>query len=374
MLQRARQILTDVYGYAGFKGDQQAVIEAALAGRDALVLMPTGGGKSLCYQIPALVRDGVGIVVSPLIALMQDQVEALKLLGVKAAFLNSSLDFEEQQALFSELEAGRVDLLYIAPERLLQPNTLERLARCPASVIAIDEAHCVSQWGHDFRQDYLSLNVLGERFPGVPRLALTATADRRTQAEIVERLELDEARRFISGFDRPNIRYTVQIKTDARRQLLQFLAARRGQAGIVYCMSRKKVESTAEWLAGHGFTALPYHAGLPSETREAHQRRRAHGLGDVVVDATVGPGVVHERVSGPLTLSDVEIGRHLGAVGDADLAGAAAEVLHGDLVEPLEHCGDTPIVPEVFHPPGAGRAHVGKMWRSLGDRLEIRER
>jgi len=290
LIEHAEKILQEVYGYAGFKGDQQAVIETVLAGRDALVLMPTGGGKSLCYQIPAMVRPGVGIVVSPFVALMQDQVDALRLLGVEAAYLNSSLPAEAQQALFPRLEAGEVDLLYIAPERLLQPGTLARLARCPVSVIAIDEAHCVSQWGHDFRQDYMGLNVLRERFPGVPRLALTATADARTQDEIVERLELDDARRFVSGFDRPNIRYTVHIKRDARRQLLQFLDARRGQSGIVYCMSRKKVESIAGVLSEKGFTALPYHAGLSTERREENQKRFLREDGVVIV-ATIAFGM-----------------------------------------------------------------------------------
>lgn len=290
MIERARAILRDIYGYAEFKGDQEMVIETVLGGGDALVLMPTGGGKSLCYQIPALVRQGVGIVVSPLIALMQDQVEALRLLGINAAFLNSTLSPAGQQALFAQLETAEVDLLYIAPERLVQPGTLNRLAGYPVSIIAIDEAHCVSQWGHDFRQDYLSLNLLRERFPGVPRLALTATADARTQAEIIERLQLDDARRFNSGFDRPNICYTVQIKTDARRQLSQFLEARRGQSGIVYCMSRKKVDSTAEWLCEKGFTALPYHAGLESGVREAHQQRFLREDAVVIV-ATIAFGM-----------------------------------------------------------------------------------
>ncbi|HSH43826.1 MAG TPA: DNA helicase RecQ [Arenicellales bacterium] len=289
-MDRATQILHDIYGYAGFRGDQQAVIETVLDGRDALVLMPTGGGKSLCYQIPALVREGTGIVVSPLIALMQDQVEALRLLGIRAAFLNSTMEPAEQQSLFAELQAGQVDLLYIAPERLLQPGTLERLARCPVSMIAIDEAHCVSQWGHDFRQDYLNLNLLRERFPGVPRLALTATADARTREEILRRLELDDARLFIAGFDRPNIRYTVQTKRDARRQLLQFLSSRRGQSGIVYCMSRKKVESIAQWLCEQGFDALPYHAGLAAETRQHHQQRFLREDAVVIV-ATIAFGM-----------------------------------------------------------------------------------
>ncbi|MDZ7841999.1 MAG: DNA helicase RecQ [Gammaproteobacteria bacterium] len=289
-MEHATKLLQDTYGYAAFKGNQQAVIEAVLAGRDALVLMPTGGGKSLCYQIPALVRDGVGIVVSPLIALMQDQVSALRLLGLNAAFLNSTLSLPEQQSLFRQLDAGEVDLVYIAPERLLQPDTLDRLARCRVSVIAIDEAHCVSQWGHDFRQDYLGLNILRERFPGVPRLALTATADARTRTEIIERLDLDDAERFISGFDRPNIRYTVQVKRDARRQLLHFLTDRRGQSGIVYCMSRKKVDAMAEWLCGQGFTALPYHAGLAAEVRERHQQRFLRE-DSVVIVATIAFGM-----------------------------------------------------------------------------------
>jgi len=289
-IDRAREILRDVYGYVDFKGEQRAVIEAVLAARDALVLMPTGGGKSVCYQIPALVREGVGLVVSPLIALMQDQVEALRLLGINAAFLNSTLTAAEQQELFVQLDAGSVDLLYIAPERLVQPDTLDRLTRCTVSVIAIDEAHCVSQWGHDFRQDYMSLNLLRERFPGVPRLALTATADGRTQAEIIERLELEDARLFISGFDRPNIRYTAMIKTDARRQLSQFLEARRGQSGIVYCMSRKKVDNTAQWLSEKSFVALPYHAGLDSETREWHQQRFLREDAVVIV-ATIAFGM-----------------------------------------------------------------------------------
>jgi len=290
LMEQARQLLQNVYGYAGFRDNQEAVIEAVLAGRDALVLMPTGGGKSLCYQIPALVREGTGIVVSPLIALMQDQVDALRLLEINAAFLNSTLSPPEQQDLFAQLQAGDIDLLYIAPERLLQPGTLDRLARCPVSVIAIDEAHCVSQWGHDFRPEYMNLDVLRERFPDVPRLALTATADARTRAEILERLELDGAETFISGFDRPNIRYTVQAKTDARRQLLQFLEPRRGQSGIVYCLSRKKTESTAEWLGKQGFTALPYHAGLSAETRETHQQRFLRDDGIVIV-ATIAFGM-----------------------------------------------------------------------------------
>lgn len=269
----ARELLKSVYGYDQFRGQQQEIITTVLEGQDCLVLMPTGGGKSLCYQIPSLIRDGVGIIVSPLIALMQDQVSALQQLGINAAFLNSTQDRETQSGVLKQLRNGALQLLYIAPERLIQPNTLQILKQFPVSLIAIDEAHCVSQWGHDFRQDYLSLNLLREHFPNVPRMALTATADQRTREEIVERLQLDNPQRFVSGFDRPNIRYSVQIKTDARRQLNQFLAGHRDESGIVYCMSRKKVESTAEWLTSRGFTALPYHAGLPANLRAHHQER-----------------------------------------------------------------------------------------------------
>ena len=290
MLERAKKILQETYGYTHFRGRQQAVIEAALAGHDALVLMQTGGGKSLCYQIPSLIRDGLGIVVSPLIALMQDQVAALQQLGIKAAYLNSSLDLQQQQDCLRRLHAGEIEILYIAPERLLQPDTLQRLERCQISLIAIDEAHCVSQWGHDFRTDYLDLHRLRKHFPGVPRIALTATADQRTRQEIVERLQLTDAQQFISGFDRPNIRYSVQVKTDARRQLLQFLLTHRDEAGIVYCMSRKKVESTAQWLNQQGFNALPYHAGLSNEIRTLHQKRFLHEDAVVIV-ATIAFGM-----------------------------------------------------------------------------------
>ncbi|HEX7237857.1 MAG TPA: RecQ family ATP-dependent DNA helicase, partial [Gammaproteobacteria bacterium] len=270
---RARSILRDVFGYSSFRGRQEAIIEAALAGHDSLVLMPTGGGKSLCYQIPALMRDGVGIVVSPLIALMEDQVGALREAGIAAAFLNSTLRRREQDEVVTALRRGELDLLYLAPERLLQDETRDLLREVTVSIIAIDEAHCVSQWGHDFRAEYLGLNALKEWFPGVPRMALTATATLPTRAEIVARLELDSPRVFVESFDRPNIRYIVQTKTDARRQLLDFLGSHRGEPGIVYCLSRDKTESTAEWLAEHGFAAVPYHAGLPAETRAEHQRR-----------------------------------------------------------------------------------------------------
>jgi ATP-dependent DNA helicase RecQ len=267
------QTLREVFGFTRFQGRQEAAIAAALAGRDSLVLMPTGGGKSLCYQIPALLRDGTAVVVSPLIALMQDQVAALRELGIDAAYLNSTLSFRQQQEVLEELRGGRLKLLYVAPERLLQEQTLGLLTSVPVSLIAIDEAHCVSQWGHDFRTDYLALNSLASLFPGVPRMALTATATALTRREIVERLELSDAQIFVGGFDRPNIRYLVQAKSDARRQLLQFLASHRDEAGIVYCLSRKKTETTAGWLQSQGFAALPYHAGLSGDVRAAHQRR-----------------------------------------------------------------------------------------------------
>jgi ATP-dependent DNA helicase RecQ len=270
---RARALLRDVFGYVEFRGQQQAIIAAALAGHDSLVLMPTGGGKSLCYQIPALVRDGVGIVVSPLIALMEDQVGALREAGVAAAFLNSTLRRPEQAEVVRALRHGELKLLYLAPERLLQDETRELLREVSVAIVAIDEAHCVSQWGHDFRAEYLGLNVLKDWLPGVPRMALTATATPPTRAEIVERLELDAPRVFVDSFDRPNIRYSVQTKTVARRQFLEFLRHRRGESGIVYCLSRDKTESTAGWLADQGFMALPYHAGLSAETRAEHQRR-----------------------------------------------------------------------------------------------------
>ena len=270
---RAREVLRQVFGYAEFRGRQEAIIDAALEGHDSLVLMPTGGGKSLCYQIPALVRDGVGLVVSPLIALMENQVSALREAGVAAAFLNSTLRRAEQNEVIADLRHGRLKLLYLAPERLLQEETQALLREVTISIVAIDEAHCVSQWGHDFRAEYLGLNVLRQWLPGVPRMALTATATLPTREEIVARLELDSPRVFVESFDRPNIRYAVQTKTDARRQLLEFLRNHRGEPGIVYCLSRDKTESTAAWLGDQGFAAVPYHAGLPGETRAEHQRR-----------------------------------------------------------------------------------------------------
>jgi ATP-dependent DNA helicase RecQ len=286
----ARQTLQEVFGYDEFRGQQQTAIERALAGRDSLVLMPTGGGKSVCYQVPALLRDGTALVVSPLIALMQDQVSALHELGVPAAFLNSSLSREDQDAVIGDLRRGELKLLYVAPERLVQPGTRALLSQVPISLVAIDEAHCVSQWGHDFRQDYLGLAGLAEWFPGVPRMALTATATALTRAEIIERLALTDARTLVSGFDRPNIRYQVQAKTDGRSQLGRFLNQHRDEAGIVYCLSRKKTESTAQWLEAEGYTALPYHAGLSAEKRAEHQRRFLNEDGVIIV-ATIAFGM-----------------------------------------------------------------------------------
>ncbi len=266
-------VLRDVFGYDAFRGDQAAVVDHVVAGGDALVLMPTGAGKSLCYQIPALVRNGTGVVVSPLIALMQDQVDALRELGVRAAFLNSSLGAREAAEVERALVGGQLDLLYVAPERLLTPRCLELLERARIALFAIDEAHCVSQWGHDFRPEYLQLAVLHERFPQVPRLALTATADALTRAEIAERLALQGARSFVSSFDRPNIRYRIVEKSDARRQLLAFLDQHHGEAGIVYCATRAKVDDTAKWLVAHGVDALAYHAGMDAAARSANQTR-----------------------------------------------------------------------------------------------------
>ena len=290
MLEGARQLLQDVYGYDAFRSDQEAVIQAVLDGRDCLVLMPTGGGKSLCYQIPAQLMPGAGVVVSPLIALMQDQVAALRQAGVHAAFLNSNVPWMEQREIEDALASNRLDLLYLAPERLLQEETLALLEEARIALFAIDEAHCVSQWGHDFRQDYLGLDVLAERFPDVPRLALTATADARTRNEIVSRLALRRPARFVSGFDRPNIRYTVQVKTNANSQLLRFVEDHRGEPGIVYCLSRAKTEKTAALLRDEGHDALPYHAGMPGHERHEHQTRFLRDDGVVIV-ATVAFGM-----------------------------------------------------------------------------------
>ena len=267
-------ILNSTFGYHEFRGPQAAVIDALVAGEDVLVLMPTGGGKSLCYQIPALVREGVGVVVSPLIALMQDQVSALRELGVRAGFLNSSLSPQEMWQTELALQRGELDMLYVAPERLIQPRTLELFHQIKISLFAIDEAHCVSQWGHDFRSDYLKLELLHREFPQVPRIALTATADVRTRDEIIARLQLENAQQFINGFDRPNIQYRIAQKNNPKIQLMRFLREEQaGNSGIVYCLSRNKVEQIAEWLSSEKFTALPYHAGLPANVRQKNQER-----------------------------------------------------------------------------------------------------
>ena len=286
----ALDLLQSVFGYPAFRGQQQAVVEHLSEGGDALVLMPTGGGKSLCYQIPALLRQGTGIVVSPLIALMQDQVDALREAGVAAAFLNSSLDAEAQREVERQLLAGQLNLLYVAPERLLTGRFLGLLERTEVALFAIDEAHCVSQWGHDFRPEYRELAILHQRFPAVPRIALTATADPRTREEIVERLALQQARQFVSSFDRPNIGYRVMLKHKPQVQLMQFLQGHRGESGIVYCLSRRKVDDTATQLAEAGIEALPYHAGLDAATRAKNQQRFLREDGVVMV-ATVAFGM-----------------------------------------------------------------------------------
>jgi ATP-dependent DNA helicase RecQ len=274
LVSRARQLLATLYGHRDFRGDQARIIEHVTAGGSALVLMPTGGGKSLCYQLPALLRPGVGVVVSPLIALMKDQVDALRQLGVSAAYVNSSLSLEEVRGVEHELLTGRLKLLYLAPERLLTPRMLDLLDRSSVALFAIDEAHCVSQWGHDFRPEYVQLACLAERYPKVPRIALTATADEVTRREVLERLHLQRARVFVGSFDRPNIRYTVVDKQNAVQQFLAFYRARhQGHAGIVYCLSRKGVERTAQALQRAGVAALPYHAGLDARVRERHQER-----------------------------------------------------------------------------------------------------
>jgi ATP-dependent DNA helicase RecQ len=280
-----------VFGYGAFRGEQEAIIEHVVAGGDAVVLMPTGGGKSLCYQIPSLVRPGTGVVVSPLIALMQDQVDALRALGVRAGFMNSTQDFDERRVVEAEFLAGELDLIYLAPERLRLDSTLDLLSRGKISVFAIDEAHCVAQWGHDFRPDYLALSLLGERWPDVPRIALTATATRATHKEITQRLGMPAARHFEASFDRPNIQYRIVPKADPKKQLLSFLREEHaGDAGIVYCLSRNSVEKTAEFLARNGIEAVPYHAGLDSGTRATHQSRFLREEGLVVV-ATIAFGM-----------------------------------------------------------------------------------
>ena len=290
MINRAEDLLKHTFGYSEFRGSQRQVIEATLNGEDSLVLMPTGGGKSLCYQIPGVVRSGMAIVVSPLIALMQDQVAALKQLGLNAAYLNSTLSGEQQSKVLRSIHDGELEILYIAPERLLQENTLQRLISHDISLIAIDEAHCVSQWGHDFRVDYLGLHVLRQAFPEVPRIALTATADERTREEIITRLDLTSPQVFVSSFDRPNINYTVKEKGDAKSQLISFIADHKNEAGIVYCMSRNKVDAMAAWLQGRGINALPYHAGLSSYDRAENQRRFLHEDAIVMV-ATIAFGM-----------------------------------------------------------------------------------
>jgi ATP-dependent DNA helicase RecQ len=287
----ALSALNTVFGYAEFRKPQDEVINTVINGNNALVLMPTGGGKSLCYQVPALIRSGCAIVISPLIALMQDQVNALTLLGVNASFLNSSLDHQQANNVEQALMQGQLDLLYIAPERLTQPRMLSLLQQYNIALFAIDEAHCVSQWGHDFRADYLQLSLLPQQFPLVPRIALTATADPRTHKEISEKLQLDDAKHFVAGFDRPNIQYRIGQKANARQQLLNFIRHEHAHdAGIIYCLSRKKTEETANWLCQQGLQALPYHAGLPNEVKELHQNRFLREDGLIIV-ATIAFGM-----------------------------------------------------------------------------------
>ena len=288
---RALAMLRATFGHSAFRGAQAEIVAHVTSGGDALVLMPTGGGKSLCYQIPSLLRAGTGVVVSPLIALMQDQVAALMQLGVRAAFLNSTLDAAQARATERALLAGELDVLYFAPERLATSRCLDLLERANIALFAIDEAHCVSQWGHDFRPEYLQLSVLHERFPAVPRIALTATADPQTRTEIIRRLALDRARVFVSSFDRPNIRYAIVDKHDPRAQLLRFVGDEHpGDAGIIYCLSRRKVDETAAWLASKGVQALPYHAGMDTATRAKHQARFQREDGIVMV-ATIAFGM-----------------------------------------------------------------------------------
>jgi len=288
--EKALDLLHKVYGYQAFRGQQELAIETTLAGQDSLVIMPTGGGKSLCYQIPSLLRNGVGVVVSPLIALMEDQVSALRQLGIAAAYLNSSQESQVQHEVIQQLRAGQLQLIYVAPERLLMPQTLELLAQTDIALFAVDEAHCVSQWGHDFRKDYLALDRIKIHFPKIPLSALTATADARTQADIVQRLKLCNPEILVGGFDRPNICYHVSPRGNARQQLKKFLTAYPAKAGIVYCLSRKKTEATAAWLCSEGHQALPYHAGLAAEQRALHQARFLREEGMIMV-ATIAFGM-----------------------------------------------------------------------------------
>lgn len=291
MIKQAQAVLQDIFGYQAFRGLQEQVVGQLLAGNDALVLMPTGGGKSLCYQIPSLIREGTGLVISPLIALMEDQVQALRENGVNAAYLNSHLSWNESQQVIGQLRQGQLDMLYISPERLLMDNTLNLLSQVKLSLIAIDEAHCVSQWGHDFRADYLQLNQLPSLFPGVPRVALTATADPNTQKDIQQRLLLPEDNVYISSFDRPNIHYRVLAKNNSRDQLLRFMRQEHaGDAGIVYCLSRKKVDDTAAWLNKQGIKTMAYHAGMDAEERRENQHKFVTQEGWVMT-ATVAFGM-----------------------------------------------------------------------------------
>ncbi|SMP59946.1 DNA helicase RecQ [Noviherbaspirillum suwonense] len=289
--ERALHLLQTIFGYPAFRGQQAEIVDTLASGGDALVLMPTGGGKSLCYQIPSLLRDGVGVVVSPLIALMQDQVDALAEVGVRAAFLNSTQNYEQSSRIEKQVRDGDLDLLYVAPERLLTPRCMALLEASKIALFAIDEAHCVSQWGHDFRPEYIRLSVLHERFPDVPRIALTATADQQTREEIARRLQLEGGRQFVSSFDRPNIRYQIVEKGNGRKQLLDFIETEHpGDAGVVYCLSRKKVEEVADFLNQNGITALAYHAGMPQDTRSANQSRFLREEGIVMV-ATIAFGM-----------------------------------------------------------------------------------
>ncbi len=287
------EVLRNVFGYDDFRLEQENIIERVLDGRNALVVMPTGGGKSLCYQIPAMMRPGVGLVVPPLISLMQDQVSALQQLGVSASFLNSSLEYGEQRAIERRLRDGALDLLYVAPERLMTPRFLDLLRRIDLALIAIDEAHCMSQWGHNFRPDYLELAAVRDHFPDVPCIGATATADVQTQQDLLERLQLSDDTLFVTGFDRPNINYTVVHKRSARKHLERFISHKHeGESGIVYCLSRKKVEKTAAWLRLQGRKAVPYHAGLSSRERRENQGRflREDGL-TVVATVAFGMGI-----------------------------------------------------------------------------------